>query len=367
MNSWMKKISGIILKPEVCPQDSFRSHGNLKSCVKRLCKKESGILDIETLGNISLLMNGGFSLQQTMQILQCEENRETFEAIDAHLANGQSVDGFMTEYCPKEIRGYLKGFLLCMNLRDALCASLHVVSEEKKEKEILLKGCLYPCMLLAGMLAGIFLFASYVLPSMLSLMNSLAIDETGGYEQLSVLVRLFSIVCMILILACGLALVYFLSPEKISATYALLAARFPDSLLVKMATRDFIRFFLECSKHHASTYESLRMLSEIHEKPLVALIAHSLNTSLLSGWSLEEAMKRSPVESALIRFIHIAAMANECTGMLEGYLSMCTKRTEASIRRFSKNVQLFSYTLIGIVLIFVYSVLMLPMSMLSRI
>lgn len=312
-------------------------------------------------------MQGGFSLQDAMKILRSDANRIVFEEIDARLMNGESIDSFIRQFCPKEISAYLEGFMLYMSFPDALAAALSVVKEERKERSVLIKGCLYPCVLLAGMLGGIFLFASFVLPVMLSLMDSLAIDEAGGYETLRVLIRIGSAVLMILFVIVIVFSIYAFHKKHIARTYLIAARRFPDCLLVRMATRDFIRFFCECAKRNVSTYETLHMLSKIDEKPLVSLIAAILDASLLNGESLETAMRTSPIEPALIRFVHIAASTGRCAEMLDGYLIMCTKRTEASIRRFSRNVQLFSYTLIGIVLIFVYSVLMLPMSMLSRI
>ena len=312
-------------------------------------------------------MQSGFSLQETMKILKDDHTSEIFESIEERLMNGQSVNDFISSFCPKEIRAYLDGFLLYMNLSDGLEAALHVMKEEKKEKQTLIKGCLYPCLLLSGMMCGIFLFATYILPSMLSLMNSLSVSGSAGYEKLQKIIRFTSCVMMIFFVAALIIVSYALSKKQIAETYRRVIPLFPDCLLAKSATRDFVRFFTECAKRNVSTRESLQMLKRIDEKPLTVLIAENLDTSLMKGESLEEAMQNSLVESALIRFIHIAAVGSECGAMMEGDLTMCTKRTEAAIQRFSRIVQLFSYTVIGIVLIFVYSVLMLPMSMLSQI
>ena len=312
-------------------------------------------------------MNSGFSFQQAMEILETDENAEIFKRIRHRLNEGQSVSDFITCCTDRTTGAYLHGFLSYMTLRDALSAAVLIVKEEKREQAVLIKGCLYPCLLLGAMCAGIFLFASFVLPTMLSLMNSLNVDSSFDYELLSRLIRVCSIVLLFLLCAFASLCMYALSRKNITSTYLIMAKRFPQSLLVKSATRDFTRFFLECSRRNVSTYESLHMLAQIEEKPLVALIARMLDESLMKGESLEEAMKQTPLESALIRFIHIAAKTSGCTEMLEGYLAMCAKRTEAGIARFSRIVQLTSYALIGLVLIFVYSILMMPMTMLSQI
>jgi len=331
-----------------------------------LFEKEE-ILDDETLDSICLLLSSGFSFQETLKILETDANQKIFDAVNAQLSEGKAVDSFISGYCSKQIRVYLSGFLSYMNLRDALSAALSICRQEKHEKSVLIKGCLYPCLLLCGMFAGIFLFASFVLPVMLGLMGSLHIDSAVDYALMAGIIRTGSMVMAILTTAGGICAMMMLQQKRIRKTYLLMAEKFPESLLVKTATRDFTRFFLECCRRKLSTYEALHILSALQEKPLVSLIAKMLDESLLRGDTLEEAMRCCPLEKALIRFIHIAASAKDSTSMLEGYLAMCEKRTDASVRRFSRTVQLTSYILIGLMLVFVYSVLMLPMSMLSQI
>ena len=52
--------------------------------------------------------------------------------------------------------------------------------------------------------------------------------------------------------------------------------------------------------------------------------------------------------------------------MLEGYLQMVEIRKQQAIKRYSTYIQLISYSVIAIVLIFVYQILMMPMTMLQN-
>jgi len=61
----------------------------------------------------------------------------------------------------------------------------------------------------------------------------------------------------------------------------------------------------------------------------------------------------------------IAMQASNCQSMLKGYLEMCRVRKERAIKRTSYIIQIISYSLIGIVLIMVYSVLMAPLKVLE--
>lgn len=312
-------------------------------------------------------MNAGFSFQETLAVSGTEKNRPVYEKIRAFLEEGQSAADFLPAFCPDEIRPYLSGFLMYMDLAAALGTACEIVREEKKQRLELIRGCLYPCLLLTGMTAGIFLFALFVLPSMLSLMRSLNLPGAAGFERTGIFIRVFSALTAVCTAAGSLFAIWRLQPERITATYRWLCVRFPDSWLVMSASRDFCRFFLQCMRRGVSTYQALHMLRKIQSKPLVAFIAGQLDDCLMSGESFEKAMSSPYVETALSRFIHLAAAAGNCESMLEGYLAMSAKRTDAAVRRFSRIVQLFSYTLIGAVLIFVYSILMMPMTMLQMI
>lgn len=314
-----------------------------------------------------VLLESGFSFADAMKVLENRQNRPVFAEIRRRLAGGSSLTDFLCECCEKECRPYLAGFMKYMTIPSAMKAAASVVRSQRRSKEQIIRGMLYPCILLCGMLAGIFLFATFILPTMLSLMGSLGIEGGTDYERLRVFIRLFSLFLMILIVFSIVFVLYRMRPSRISDTYRFLARRIPDSLLVQTATADFTRFYLACMQMNVSTRHAMEILRSISEKPLVALIAAELDHSLMNGTTLNEAMETPYVDASLTSLIHIASACGQSEKMLEGYLRMCAARTESRIRFFSAAVQLFSYTVIGIVLVFVYSVLMMPMRMLQQI
>lgn len=158
-----------------------------------------------------------------------------------------------------------------------------------------------------------------------------------------------------------------LQKTNIVKTYRNVSRIRENAILVQYASSDFARFFLECERRGMSTSAILSVLKETKDKPLVAYIASEMDGHLLKGESFEEAVKACHVEKALLKFFRIAVYASDCTRMLEGYLDMVHLRTLAAIRRFSHCVQLVSYASVGIVLIFVYRVLMMPITMLQNI
>lgn len=323
------------------------------------------ILRKEDCEAIARLMDNGFTLQECMNILEEKENTDVFRTITERLNQGEQLSSFFHLYCPPEYRGYFEGFIRYMPFQESLEAAIHIVKAEEKQRTEIIHGMAYPVLLFAGMMAGIWLFCRFVLPSMISMMSGFHMDGTS-YMVLQKTILFVSQLFLFLMIFVVLIVIFALQKKNLVKTYQILAGKFPDSVFVQYASADFARFYLECEKRNVSTSEAMKILKTIDEKPLVAYIAGRMDEHLLKGETLEEAVRNAGVEAALLRFLRIAVYSSECEKMLEGYLDMVHMRTERSIRRFSRIIQLFSYSSIGFVLVFVYRILMMPMNMLQN-
>lgn len=317
-----------------------------------------------TEGIVSLMENG-FSLQDAMEVLQDQKSKSVFMKIREHLQKGENVSDFFAMYLPGQYAGYFSGFIRFMPFTESLSLSMHILEKEKKNREKLIRGILYPLLLMLGMSAGIFVFNLIVLPKMLSLMEGFHM-ETTGYAHVQSLLQIMTTVICLLVFSGMIAAAYCLQKSRIKGTYRLVARKMPNSLLVQIASRDFIRFFLECIERESSTYNALQALKTIEQKPLVGMIAAELDQALMAGKSFAEAVHCQYVEEKLEKFFRIAILSEDCAKMLQGYLDMCDTRLNQQIKRFSTIVQLCSYLIIGFVLIMVYRILMMPMSMLQQ-
>ena len=90
-----------------------------------------------------------------------------------------------------------------------------------------------------------------------------------------------------------------------------------------------------------------------------------MDTELLSGKNMIEAMKNKYIDDRLSRFIKIAINTSELNMMLDGYIMQFEKRFKKYMNKLSLGIQLTSYILVGIVIIFVYQILFIPMSMIG--
>ena len=99
---------------------------------------------------IASLMNSGFSLQQTLTILDDPASRPVFDEIRARLESGEAISDFLCEYTPAAYARYLSGFLMYMPFHNALALSLSIVDTDDRNQNELLKGLLYPVLMMVG-------------------------------------------------------------------------------------------------------------------------------------------------------------------------------------------------------------------------
>lgn len=337
----------------------------MKINVLAQCKQNHTLSKEDCRSIVSLMLNG-LSLQEAMHILKDKRNGKIFMEIENKLQQGETLSTFFYLYLEKNYSSYFCGFIQYMPFLESLSTSIDIIDAEESNRVEIMKGMLYPTLLLVGMLVGIWIFNETILPNMIKLMSGFSLDAQSyvilqkGMKATSFILMTGAVtsVCIVLIA---------LQKKYIISTYCFISTIFSNSILSQYASQQFAQFFLECQKRNIATKKALEILSSLKEKPLVSYIAKSMNEHLIHGDSLQEAMKTTHVEPALLRFFTVALYASDCEGMLEGYLEMVKIRKQNAIRKYSRNVQVFSYSMIGIVLIFVYRILMMPMTMLQNI
>ncbi|HCK88595.1 MAG TPA: hypothetical protein DHW39_07275 [Erysipelotrichaceae bacterium] len=369
MNSWMKRRWHTILKTAGIPDHSNRLR---KESGKRRKKEESKrkkrrkiLLDEQTCSGIAVLMENGMTLQDAMNVIEDRRNADAFTLVRERLAKGEQLASFFPSLLPRGLGNVMDGFLQVLPFHQALSLSMTVMANEKQIRQKIIRQMLYPILMMCGTLAGICLFSSFVLPRMISLLASFHVTE-GGLDGVRFLIQTVSAVLFVLFLAGSLLAVFCTRPKRIRKTYLFLAAHYRGILMIRHASEDFSRYYLECVRRNISTINTLHLLQNLEGKPLVGLIAEEMDRMLSHGSDFETAVSAIDVDPSLSRFLRTAFHASQCEKMLEGYLQMSSLRTETLIRRFSSAVQLLSYAVIGVMIVFVYLVMLMPMKMMRN-
>ena len=311
-------------------------------------------------------MENGFSFTDTLQILKTKRNERRITHVLEKLEQGQTFKEAFSLLLPHCYRRYFNNFIRYLPVLESMRISVELATHEEKMKQKMMKDMVYPVVMLFVMFIGMYLFNGFVFPQMMTLMTSFEIN-VSSYYFLRSLIQLLSWLVTILFVVGMLLWVVFQEPNRKCWLYRVLVKYVPDSLMVQKASAEFARYFLECVRVRISTIQTMKILLDIKEKPLVGLIARELNESLSKGESFEETLHTPYVEHALQQFFQIALHGSNCEKMLEGYLVMNQQRHIKQVRIFTRGVQLSCYGTIGLILLVIYQILMLPMQMLQNI
>ena len=311
-------------------------------------------------------MKNGFSFTDALQILKTKRNERRITHVLEKLEQGQTFKEAFSMLLPKGYRRYFNNFIRYLPVLESMRISVELATHEEKMKQKMMKDMVYPVVMVFVMFIGMYLFNGFVFPQMMTLMTSFEIN-VSSYYFLRSLIQLLSWLVTILFVVGMLLWVVFQEPNRKCWLYRVLVKYVPDSLMVQKASAEFARYFLECVRVRISTKQTMKILLDMKEKPLVRLIAQELNDALSKGESFEVTLHTPFVEHALQQFFQIALHGSNCEKMLEGYLVMNQQRHIKQVRIFTRSVQLSCYGVIGLILLVVYQILMLPMQMLQNI
>lgn len=315
---------------------------------------------------IAKLMRNGFTLQETLALLETPGNRPAFQHIASKLEQGELPDRFFPDLCPRVYRSYLSGFLSCLPFGDALQLCIEIVAGEEAQKKEYVQGLFYPCMMLLCTIAGVTLFNEFCFPPLLSLMDSFHAGS-ADYDLLRIILRIIGILTAVILLTGTILLVWCLQERNRIGVYVFFARHLPSSIYVQYESADFIRYFLQCIRMRVPTRESLRILQAVPHRPVIRFLAGVLERCLIIGEPFSSALDMPWLDPTLIRFMKIAFYSSEMESMLEGYLAMSKERSRRQCRRITRAVQILSYAAIGTIIILIYQIMLLPMKLLGGI
>lgn len=310
------------------------------------------------------LLKTDIALNDALDILKTSRNKEIIKKIQDRLRKGQLVSEVFTEYLNKDIKKYFMSFVSYLSFKDALSLSMKMLKKEKGLKNKIMKEISYPMILMIVTIAGIFLFNRYCFDTLISTVSEFNADIASAILFRQILDISIDIIFIFVILII-IILIFFGRKKRIVFAYIVLDKYMPNSIFKEYLSSRFVLYFNECHKTGLKTKDSIEILKSFHFEPLVSFIAFHVDTDLLSGKNMVEAMRNKYIDDRLSRFIKIAINTSELNMMLDGYILQFEKRFKKYMNKLSLGIQLTSYILVGIVIIFVYQILFIPMSMIG--
>ena len=320
------------------------------------------MLDCEA---IVQLMNNGFTFIDSCNLIKNKQNNKVFNFIKTRLNKGEDITDLFIEYCPNEIRTYFTSFIKFLPFKNSLMLSISIYEESKNQRNVYLKKLLYPILTLITTIIGIYIFILVCFPVLISLMKEFD-NNLDFMLKLQNISYLFINVLFITILVLLLIVLYFIKKDNQIKGFKLISNLKLSRFIKVMISNDFARFYQQCILIGCSTKESINILKSINEKPIIVFLSNEIDKSLSNGETMEKAFKNKYFEKGLFRFLNIAMHASNMNEMLKGYIKLNELKVNKFFNVFSYSIQLFTYSSIALVLIFVYQILMMPLTIISN-
>lgn len=321
-------------------------------------------LSIDDLSYISKLIDTNLSLRQIFILLENKNNSLKLKAITKALDDGRMIEEVIKDYLPKQIKEYMIPLLKTLSFQDSLKLSLQFYERHQNSQNSLLGKIAYPCILMFISISVLYLFDIYGMDTIFNLIRTFKTD-LGLYDGIRTILRIAITIFYYGLLIGVLLLVIITQPKRISLFYMFVCKHFPNSLINIYYCEEFISLLLICVKHGYKTKEALSILMSMKSKPIVSFLAYHIDEALLEGESLKQATRKQYYDSTLSRFIKIANYTNDFANMLESYTLLARTRMQKKLKAYALTIQLATYSFIGIIVIFVYQILFMPMQALS--
>lgn len=327
--------------------------------------KQKNVLKYDDLISINELLKTGLSLKNTLELIQNKDNVKIIKSIVENLDQGKQIEEVIVTYLPKNVATYLSSLLNNLSFSDALNLSLAFIDKNKENVKTFMGAFLYPFVLLFVSLSALYIFDAYGLDTILNMLKSF----TGDIKSINIFRIILRIVVYIfyfsLLIVLGLIL-YFFNDKNITLFYVLVCKYLPNSIVQKYFCVEFISLLNICINNGYKSKDSLNILKNLHNKPIVSFLAFHLDEKLLEGDSLKEAVKQDYYDYSLSKFINLASHSLSFLKILNDYINLNTNIIKAKMKKLALSIQFVTYALIGVVIIFIYQILFLPMNALAN-
>ena len=330
--------------------------------LKKIFYKQT--LSLEDLSYISKLLNTNISLSQSFELLKNKKNEKIFNKISRALNNGQMIEEIIGDYLPKQIKDYIIPLLKTLSFSKALTLSLQFHEKHSQNEEKIIGQIAYPCILMFVSMSVLYLFDLYGMDTIFTLISGFNAD-LGLYTSLRMIFRVVITILYYSMLIGTLLLVFYMQPKRISILYMFLSKHFPNSLINTYYSEEFVSLLLICVNSGYKTKQSLEILKSMKSKPIVSFLAFHMDESLLEGQTLKQAARKNYYDLALSRFIKIANYTNEFSKMLENFVDLAREKINKTMKKYTLTIQITTYTFIGVIIMFIYLILFIPMKALS--
>lgn len=321
-------------------------------------------LKMDDMTYLSKLLDTNLPISQCLTLIENTKNSKILKTISTRLDHGEVLENIIDKHIPKEIEAFVDALLLSLPFNQALSLSLKFYHDHNSDKNELLVSLAYPCILLFITISALYLFDLYGIDAIFSLIASFESNITI-FKDLRVLFRIMINVIYFGILLTTLLIVLFIQPKRIVLLYIFISKYFPNSLFNIYYSQEFMALLKICLDSGFKTRQSLELLKAMKSKPIISFLAFHLDESLSEGETMKEAASKNYYDQALKKFIKIGNYTSDFSNIISTYVDYSRQRVKTRLKTYATTIQIATYSIIGVIVVFIYQILFMPMQAIS--
>ncbi len=306
------------------------------------------------------------SLKECLEVLENDRTYSLFTELKNKISTGESIQETMEQILDKRITGRFTFFTQFLSLEKSLKCALSLISLETSIQTEMIKKCIYPLLMLFLTILLSLSFNFFFFPIMIDLLESFK-SESGHLMMIAACLKIMSVGLILIMIFFGFLIAFFLQKSKVGSAYEFLCKHFKIPFLRRLFSYYYVRYFLELLCIGCSTQKSIQLMKNTKDHPIVNLYSYRINELLLMGKSIKEAFQLDGFDPILSQFVAVGAYSSKMEDMLENYCALTKKEIEKKVKKITGLLQCTMYSFIGIILIFIYQILLSPMNIITQI
>ena len=306
------------------------------------------------------LISTRIPIKTALDIISVNKTKAIKETVFKKLDNGLLFEDVIYDYLPKEIKKYFIKLIKILGFEKTIDISLNIIENRKKNIDSIISKSLYPIILLLVSIVALIIFDNFALDSIIQMMSSF-VSDLNSINIFRLIFGIFTKILMIIIFLCIVLLIICLFFNKGYYVYCLLNKYLSNNIFCTFYTNEFINLYVIFVENGYKTKEALDIISKLDNLTVAHNLAISISERLVEGDDFIRSMDSINIDDSLTKFIKIACMSSDFIKILISFIEYSNSKITAFIKKITTIVQLSSYVVIGLIIIFVYQLLFMPM------
>lgn len=306
------------------------------------------------------LIETKMSIKTCLEMISSNKTKKLSNEISLKLDEGYLFEDIIVDYVPNNISKYFEKMIKILGFNKTIDICINIAEAKQRNIESIMSKVLYPIILMIVSVVALIVFDSFALDSIIQMMSSFISDFT----MISIFRIVFGIVTKLLILVIvliGVVLALCIVFNKGYIVYSYLNTILPNSILCTYFTNEFINLYMIIIENGYNTKETLDIISSLDNLVISSRLADSISFNLINGEGLIQSININGIDKTLTSFFKIASYSKESLKILKSYLEFSESKIKSFIKKLTEVLQISSYVVIGMIIIFVYQLLFMPM------